>query len=132
MSDSDAKNETRDGVSQFSDDWYRTLMDEASDAMLTGDPQRNWIEVNRTACAMFGYTRDEFLTLNLRDIVAPEELPISLALAEKAQPGETLRTERTMVRKDGSRFLVETSVKILEGGYALLILRDIAARKEAE
>ncbi|HMK16470.1 MAG TPA: PAS domain S-box protein, partial [Methanomicrobiales archaeon] len=50
---------------------YRTLFDSASDAIFIQDLSGHFLEVNRAACEQLGYTREEFLKMDPRDIEAP-------------------------------------------------------------
>ncbi|MDB6060069.1 MAG: domain S-box [Verrucomicrobiaceae bacterium] len=58
---------------QRSERAYRTMFNDNPNPMLVYDPHTlRFLEVNRAAIAKYGYTRDEFLALTLRDIRPPE------------------------------------------------------------
>ena len=81
--------------------------------LFDGNPLPMWIvdvetlqflEVNRSAQEHYGYSRDEFLKMTLRDIRPPDEVS-----AMEAEVRQGLNTQRawTHLRKDGSRMLVK-------------------------
>lgn len=111
---------------------YRQLIDQAADGIFVADPQGNYIDVNRAGCEMLGYTREEILRLNMRDLVTTQDLarqPLRLA---ELKAGQTTITVRQMVRKDGTLLPVEISGKQLADGRLQGIVRDVSARLQAE
>ena len=111
---------------------YRSLFEQASDAILIADGTGNLIDVNTTVCNMFGYAKDELLQLNIASLVDPEELKVSpIRFTELAQ-GEHLFRERHVRRKDNSFFFVETNAKGIDRNRYMIIARDITNRKIIE
>lgn len=51
-----------------SEERYRTLLDQATDAIFVSDMSARFIDVNREACEGLGYTREELLALSLCDV----------------------------------------------------------------
>jgi PAS domain S-box-containing protein len=92
------------------------------------------LDVNRAAEQAYGYTRDEFRALTIRDIRPPEELPRLEAVLRSmpdSLPDASIWTHR---RKDGSRFLVETSshrLRLGERSLRVTIARDVTERERA-
>jgi len=111
---------------------YRSLVEQVSDGIFLSDSKGNYIEVNNAGCAMLGYTREEILQLNMRDLIPPDDLDTAPLRISDLQHGATLRTERRLRRKDGSCFPIEISAKMLEDGSLQWIVRDITERKLAE
>ena len=114
---------------------HHRLFETISDAAFVFDAEtRQFVEANEAALRLYGYTREEFLSLNHGAITAePEdsEATIQLALAGVA-PRIPLRYHR---KKDGTVFPVEISASTfaLKGRrVACGIIRDITARKQAE
>lgn len=96
-----------------------------------------FLEVNLAACRAYGYTRDEFLGLTVYDIRPDEEQERFRAfLAEReASQDRSYSGEWLHVRKDGSRFRVETwsHSLVFQGRPArLVIVRDMTAQLQAE
>ncbi len=109
---------------------YRTLIEQASEAIFVAEVGGYYVEANSAACGLLGYTRDEILQKQMLDLfIIPPDKP--LRAAELAQ-GKTLLIERQMIRKDGSLVSVEVSSKLLTDGTIQAIARDITERKRAE
>ncbi|MDD1661477.1 MAG: PAS domain S-box protein, partial [Methanomicrobiales archaeon] len=122
---------------------YRTLFDSASDAIFIQDLSGHFLEVNRAACDQLGYTRDDFLRMNPRDIEAPPFQGLLMDWIDEVKNGgflEMMRGGRSTfdtvhVRKDGSYMPVEISCRFIEFDNApalLLIARDITERRRME
>ena len=110
---------------------YRTLVEEAVDAILVRSPKEGrFIEANKKAAELLGYSVDELIRLDLTDIMFPNDpLPIPY---DRLETGESLRIERTFRKKDGRGVAVESSVRRLPDGNYLAFVRDITDRKKAE
>jgi PAS domain S-box-containing protein len=114
---------------------FRTLIDRSNDAIEVIDPESGrFLDVNQTACLAHGYTRDEYLTLSVRD-VAPTADP-----AAWSRNLEVLRRRGSRLhvglhrRKDGSTFPVEVNITYvrLNRDYIVAVVRDITERRRAE
>jgi PAS domain S-box-containing protein len=111
---------------------YLDLIEHASDGIFIADSQGNYLDVNSSACNMIGYSREEILKLNIKDLVRPEvqaELPLKL---KELGSGKILLWERLLIRKNGTTLPTEISAKILDDGTFQAIVRDISERKRAE
>ena len=53
---------------------YRSLIEQASDAIMITDQKGNFIDVNTSFCKQFGYTKEELLELNISMVIDPEQL----------------------------------------------------------
>ncbi len=94
-----------------------------------------FLEVNDAALSMYGYTREEFLSLNLMDIRPPEEAERLRSWLRTAQGNRHHGLHWRHRRKDGRVFDVEIFLRDTEfdGEPARMgIMIDISARKEAE
>lgn len=80
----------------------RRMVDNASSAISIHDYEGRFIYVNERMLEMHGYTRDEFLALNLQDLDAPSSrAQIDVHLQEVKKEGETA-FDAEHYRKDGS------------------------------
>src|SRR5712691_1022205 len=111
------------------EDKYRILVEQASDGIAIYDHEGKIAEVNSRACELVGYTRDELLTLNVSDVIAPQNLAETPLRYEALQSGKSLLGERILVRKDGTTLPVELSARMLSDGRFQVIIRDITQRK---
>ncbi len=113
---------------------FRTLVEQATDALFVVNTDGQLIDVNQEACHTLGYTREELLQMTVPDIqksVSLNELNHDWNL----QPGQAITREGIHQRKDGSQFPVEVRLGRIEiGGKSVLLAlaRDITARKVME
>ena len=110
---------------------YRGVFAAESDALFLVDAEDGSIlEVNDATCSLYGYERDEILTLKMWDVSAEPEETVSKV---KELPHRIpLRYHK---KKDGTVFPVEISLSTLSlGGRRIMIgaVRDISDRKRVE
>jgi len=111
---------------------YRMVLEQASDGIAIGDEQGNYLEVNAKLLEMLGYAREQFLKLNMRDLISdPDELGDSIPL-DDLRAGKVVRKERRLLRHGGTFLEVETSVGRLEDGRIHAIVRDVTERRSLE
>lgn len=116
-------------TAEESENKFRTLFEHASDGIFIADNNGNYLEVNESGCKMLGYSRDELLEMNIKDVIQKEnieEIPIK---TKELQTGNIVISERILKRKDGSVFAVEISGKMFADGRMQGIVRDITERK---
>ncbi|HZI16994.1 MAG TPA: PAS domain S-box protein [Pyrinomonadaceae bacterium] len=111
---------------------YRMLLEEASDGIHTYDRRGRFLEVNKRLCEMLGYTREELLRMRVHDLVPAGDLTAEPIRFGELSAGNTLISERYLVRKDGTLLPAEISGKMLPGGLFQAIIRDISERKRVE
>jgi two-component system, sporulation sensor kinase E len=117
---------------QKSEAKYRSLIEQASDAIYILDLKGNFTEVNDNMCETTGYSREELLELNIEAIIDPEELKIDpLPDGVSYHWGPVIR-ERRFMHKDGFVFTVEINAKNFSDDRIMVIARDISDRKEME
>jgi diguanylate cyclase (GGDEF)-like protein/PAS domain S-box-containing protein len=99
------------------------------------DEKLVFLAVNEAAVNHYGYTRDEFLRMNVRDIWAPgEQTRYEESLRDRTQT-QTLHLQRKHRTKDGRVIDVEaTARQFMQGGHSvwLTLINDITERKLAE
>lgn len=118
---------------------YRMLFESNPQPMWVFDNETlAFLAVNDAAVLSYGYSRDEFLRMTIKDIRPSEDLPELLKHKAKLFNGigvyESSRTWRHQ-RKDGTLIDVEVGWHTLEfaGRPAKLVLaRDVTERKQAE
>lgn len=111
---------------------YRTLMEQAADAILINVPGGPFLDVNQQACLMLGYSREELLALYPQDVSAPARLHDRPARLDELARGQTVVTERMITRQDGTTFAAEVSARRLEDGRVQALVRDISERRRVE
>jgi PAS domain S-box-containing protein len=120
-----------------SEEKYRGLFENAIDAICIVDRDQNYLDVNRRAIELFGYSREEILSMNIRDMLPPEQLVHSdKEFAKLTESGAYEKFIGRVRRKDGSCIDVEVSASaIVEQGQVVGsrdIIRDITDRRKAE
>ncbi|HMI80097.1 MAG TPA: PAS domain S-box protein, partial [Ferruginibacter sp.] len=111
---------------------YRSLHEQATDAICITDPSLKFIEINPYGCEIFGYTKEEALQLSLTDILFTEDLTDNPLKVAELGLGKTVRNERRLKRKDGTAVDMEVSTKLMEDGRMIMFGHDITKRKKAE
>ncbi|MCP4690824.1 MAG: PAS domain S-box protein, partial [Desulfobacterales bacterium] len=114
---------------------YKTLFDNAGDAIFFHDMGRGFLDVNAVACERYGYSREEFLKMSPGDLVAPgAERRASVTMETPRESGPFI-SETNHARKDGSILPCELNNRIIQYNgkpAALSIARDLTERKRAE
>ncbi len=114
---------------------FQTLFNSSSDDIFVIDFNGNYIEVNQGACDNLGYSREEFLAMNVRDIKPPhhkEQVESNILMIRRF--GQH-RYETENQARDGRIIPVEMKSRVIEyrGRQVILsISRDISERKEVE
>lgn len=123
-----------------SEEKYRQLFHNASDAIFLHDvapdgmPGR-FIEVNETACAVLGYSREELLNMTVADINTNQDKENDPAIVEELVRTGHARFEGFHTRRDGTVFPVDISAHYIhiQGRWMVLsVCRDITERRRAE
>ena len=124
---------------QQSEERFHTIFDSVNDLIFVHDFETgSFIEVNRSACEMLGFTREELLKLNIGDISEnkPPYTGRNLLSEMKAARSGTPQTFEWRGKTKDSRLLwVEVSLRRAAfGGRDVLLAtaREISQRKEAE
>jgi PAS domain S-box-containing protein len=118
---------------------YRLLLQNANDAVyvhaVTPDVPDRILDVNDKACEMLGYTREEFLAMDIPQIDVPEQAERLPVILKRLFAESRVLFETEHVAKDGRRIPVEVSVRLfdLHGvPTALSVTRDITERRKME
>ena len=93
------------------------------------------LDANRSAVRNYGYLREEFLSLTMKDIHPPEDVPTLLESTGKAPPDTEAAGISKHRKKDGTLIDVEiTSHPFVYGdkNARLVVATDVTKRKKAE
>ncbi len=119
-----------------SEENHRTLFDDAADAILMATPDGLLIDANKAAREMLGYSLDELLTMNFRQIHPQEELErTEQAFMGLVVEGHGKMDDAIVLRKDGSLLPVEIKGRLFRlGDRPVLqgIFRDVSDRRQTE
>src|SRR6202162_2385664 len=115
-----------------SEELFRTLVENASDAIFITDPKGNLIDANLATCQMFKAMREELLRSSIKEFVLKEDLPEVEKGIEAVLAGNAIVRERRFVRTDGTSVLTEISAKMIARHRIHVFVRDITARKKID
>jgi PAS domain S-box-containing protein len=108
---------------------YDAVVEQAVDGIAIINEDGLFIEANRSAAAIFGYTPEELIGLNIAHLIPPEQIQLQpLRIREIIESGN-VGFERTVVRKDGSTIIIEGNSTLLDDGTILIIGRDVTERR---
>jgi len=115
---------------------YRNIFEVASDGLIIYDIETEAVvEANPAACQMHGYTRQEFIGLNPKVFILPENHDLFVEHVQTAQTGAIIESLVIHLRKDGSPFHAEVhrSAIVYRGRPCLLsVVRDVSPRIQTE
>lgn len=120
------------------DGFHRKLIENASDIIYSHDLAGNYLSVNRAAEVLTGYSRDELLSMNVRDMVANEDRELIGQMLQRKLDGESEHTiyEVAFYGKNGQRLMLEVISNLVysDGDPVAVegIARDITERKQIE
>jgi PAS domain S-box-containing protein len=119
--------------------YLKTVLDTCPDAIFVHDARTGQIiDVNRSMCEIYGYHREETLTLNIEQLSEgspPYDQSHALILMEKSLKNGPQSFEWLAKRKDGSLFWAIISLRsatIAERELIVVLVHDISSIKEAE
>ena len=114
----------------------RRLFDHAGDAIFVHGLDGRFTDLNRAACDMLAYTREEFLGgMCPWDFVVRDSREIIEQHWEEMQPGVPITVTDELRRKDGTIFPAEVRLVRFAADdreVIIAICRDITRRREAE
>lgn len=117
---------------------YREIFDATSDAMFVHDPSGRWLDLNRQACALFGFDRETGMALSFNDCslgVSPySEVEARRLVAAAFESGPQV-FEWHCRRQNGELFWTEVALRacrIAGEDRVIASVRDISRRKKTE
>ncbi|AKB31084.1 hypothetical protein MSSIH_0394 [Methanosarcina siciliae HI350] len=116
------------------EEMYRALFEQSNDAIFLNRLDGRIVDVNEKTCEMFGYTKKELQTMNVRDLLAPDSRDTCTLQMEKFMKKKFFRVYTVYRKTNDEIFDAEVSSKVLEGykDLALTIVKDISEQKRAK
>jgi PAS domain S-box-containing protein len=116
---------------------FRTIFDNASTGMFIVDLQaQKFFMCNNTCVKMLGYTKEEFLNLDIADIHPREDMSfINEQIGKFSRGEEGIRSDIRFKRKNGSIFASDLNPALLiiaDKEYLLISFMDITERKQKD
>ena len=126
-----------EGLTRRTEERYRDLFENANDLIYTHDLTGNFTSLNRAGEVITGYSREEALSKNIADVVAPEFLDVARSMTARKITGDLPTTyELEIISKEGNRVTLELSTRLMvTDGLPIGIQgigRDISERRRAE
>jgi two-component system cell cycle sensor histidine kinase/response regulator CckA len=119
-----------------SEEKYRRLFEKSKDAIFISNPGRRFIDINQAGIELFGYTKEELLSLDLEKVYwNPDDREVLWQKLHRS--GFVSDFEVEMKRKDGEKIIVHISFSVITddagqvSGYQGII-RDVTERKRLE
>ncbi|CAN5366078.1 hypothetical protein BH20ACI1_BH20ACI1_29930 [soil metagenome] len=124
-------------AARLSETYFRELLDNANDLFYTTDLQGNFTSFNKAGEIITGYTRDEAVSKNIAEIIAPDYLEFARQTTVRKLEGEPqTRYELEILSKDNQRIAIEISSRLIYEANQPIgvqgIGRDVTDRKRAE
>jgi len=111
------------------------LLNEATDSIIATDLHGNLIYMNEATCRTRGYSKEEMLNMNLKQMVPPHIASLVDERLRRIKKEGTIVFDSEHLRKDGGVFPIETTARTVNLGDRTIILsviRDTTGRKQAE
>ncbi len=111
------------------------LLNETTDSIIATDLDGNLIYLNEATCRTRGYSKEEMLTMNVRQLVSPKIASTIDERLRRIRKEGAIVIESEHLRQDGSVFPVETTSRTVNLGdrtIMLSVIRDITERKKTE
>ncbi len=115
-----------------SEERYRSLVEQSSDAIFVLDPAGRIIEANAAGATLLGSDVHEIVGRSWADVIDPEDLEAQPIRFGQLGVGQSTLFERRLRRRDDSTVTVELNLKRLTDGRYLHLVRDITERMVAE
>ena len=118
-------------------DQFRALLDAAVDGIIAIDHQGNVIEFNPAAQRLFGYTAEQVIGKNVRELMPePDRSQHTLYIQRYLKTGKRkiigIGREVTALHASGTAFPIHLSVGETKEGRFIAIIRDLSDQKAAE
>ncbi len=122
-----------------SEETYRLLFESSTDGIASADMEGNFIEINKVFLDLLGYSREELLKLNFRDITPQKwhEMEDNLIIKQFSEEKDSGIYEKEYIQKDGTIIPIDIRFWIVKDNQGdpirmWFIVRDITNRKIVE
>ena len=111
---------------------FRSYVESAPVGIFVADAQGDYVDVNPAGCELVGYSRDELLQMNIRDLAPPNLLATHEVQYEHNKRSRVSDSEITLRCKDGH--LIHTTLRtiMLPGERVMGFCSDMTEHKRAQ
>ncbi|MDZ8186426.1 MAG: PAS domain S-box protein [Nostoc sp. ChiSLP02] len=124
---------------QESEAELRAIFHQAAVGIKLETLEGRFVKGNQKLCEMLGYSQEELLNKNFRDITYPEDIEVHLKKLQILIAGEldTFSLEKRYLHKDGNLIWVNLTVSLIRDSIGkpisiIGVVKDIRERKQAE
>jgi PAS domain S-box-containing protein len=122
---------------QESEEKYRALVETMEEGIGIVDENENFVFVNQGAATIFGYSKEQLLGKNLKELTTLEEFQRVLKQTSISKTRKSGKYELTILKKDGEKRTILVTATPKFGNYeeyqgTLGIICDITEQKQAE
>ena len=138
---SDVQRQTLKDLARAAEHWLQTqradaerrnLFDQMGDGILLVDRTHRVIEVNRATARMLGHSAGELRQMLLRDLLPSGEHTRLTRATLRVLKGREQLADWRVLRRDGSCFMAEVSIRMVEQQRFVVVMRDISQRHSQE
>jgi PAS domain S-box-containing protein len=115
-----------------SEEKFREYIEYSPEGIFVTDAGGRYIDVNRAACDLVGYTREELLALDITQLVPPKNRAASMKRFLDLQVNGHFFVESRLLKKDGSGIPVTMNAVRLPNGLFMAFCSNITERKVLE
>ncbi|MFW5487814.1 MAG: PAS domain S-box protein [Desulfovibrio sp.] len=122
-----------------SEERFRWTFDKAAMGIANISPQGRFIQVNRAICSILGYTSDELLGMNIKEVTHPGDLDKGTAVLQQAiaEHQDHYSFEKRYINRAGKTVWASETTSIINDEtqnleYFVKVIEDISERKKAE
>ncbi|MFN6483142.1 MULTISPECIES: PAS domain S-box protein [unclassified Nostoc] len=124
---------------QKSEAELRAIFNQAAVGIKLETLDGNFLKANQKLCEILGYSQEEILQKNFRDITHPEDIQIYVNQLQKLIAGkiETFSIEKRYLHKNADVIWINLTVSLIRDTigkpiYVIGVVKDIRERKQAE
>ncbi|MGC8659205.1 MAG: PAS domain S-box protein [Desulfomonilaceae bacterium] len=114
---------------------YKELFENVSDPVFINDFDGNFLEVNEGACRLFHYSREQLLSMHLKELVKRKQIGILIENGDRIRKGEAVQFELELTDQKGELIFFELHsrpVTFADKSAVLSVARDISVRKKLQ
>ncbi len=109
---------------------FRSYVNYSPVIALIVDQTGKFVDVNPEACKRLGYSEDEFHSMNLLDLIPPDQTDFSNQFITKLLEEHQASTEIQILKKDGGRIILSSNAVVLPEGNFMIMCTDITEFKQ--
>jgi PAS domain S-box-containing protein len=115
-----------------SEEKYRSYIDYAPDGVIVADAKGRFLEVNKAACYITGYSHDKLLKMSFSDIIHGKSLTEAANFFMVLKQQGSAKSDLLFNHKNESIIWCSTESVRIDKNRNLCFIKDISARKQTE